>query len=291
MTVLAGSPSQHTTEDPGLQGLTRIGPVVLALVVSIGIFVFGTPYFEIFESTNDDPYFNGALTIGVGILAWVLRHRNDAYAAVSSALFVTAAAMWSMVIGPFNWVITADPGTVEEAFQDKLAQFLAVVPVILVLAWLAGRSRESLYLERGNTARSLKIGVPAVIVAAVGMTLVALADGASFDTVLEIAPWLVGFAAMNAAMEELWFRSVSLRPYVEHLGLRVGVGVTALVFGLAHVEATYMSNATQIPFALLVAALGALLAWIMRWTNSILGAVLFHIALDFVVALEFIDMG
>ena len=130
-----------------------------------------------------------------------------------------------------------------------------------------------------------------MVVAAVGITLIALADGASFDAVLDIAPWLFGFAAMNAAMEELWFRSVSLHPYVEHLGLRVGVGVTALVFGVAHVEATYMSNATQIPFALLVAALGALLAWIMRWTNSILGAVLFHIGLDFVVALEFIEMG
>ena len=53
-----------------------------------------------------------------------------------------------------------------------------------------------------------------MVVAAVGITLIVLADGASIDAVLDIAPWLVGFAAMNAAMEELWFRGFSLQPYV-----------------------------------------------------------------------------
>ena len=255
-----------TTKEGGAHRLDRFGPIALALVGSAAIFVLGTPYFEIFDSTNDDPIFNGSLVGGAGILTWTLRHRNDAYAAVSSALFVTAAAMWSLVIGPFNWIITADTETAEGAFQDKLAQFLAVVPVILVLVWLGKRSRESLYLVRGDTGRSLKVGVPAVAAGAVVITLIALADGYGFSDVVDIAPWVMGFAALNALMEELWFRGVSLQPYVEHMGVRTGVLVTAFVFGATHVEATYMSDATQLPFALLVVALGILAMIIFRVT-------------------------
>lgn len=282
------------TKSPALEAhnpTSHLGAVLLALVGAAAIFVLGTPYFEVFESTNDDPLFNGALTVGAGILAWTLRDRSDAYAAVSSALFVTASAMWSLVIGPFNWIVTADTDTVEGAFQDKLAQFLAIVPVILVLAWAAGRSRQSLYLVQGHTGRWLKVGVPAVVFGAIAITLIALADGARFGAVVDVAPWVLGFAALNAFMEELWFRSISLQPYVDHMGTAVGVGVTAVVFGGAHVEATYMSDATQLPFALLVVALGVVLAWIMRWSNCIWGAVLVHIALDLIIALEFVEIG
>lgn len=197
--------------------------------------------------------------------------------------------MWALVIGPFNWIITAHSDTAEGAFQDKLAQFLAVVPVILLVTWAAGRSRKSLYLVRGHMTRWLSIGVPAVLMGAVVITLIAMADGAGLGAMVEIAPWVLGFAALNAFMEELWFRSVFLQPYAEHLGAATAIGVTAIVFGGAHVEATYISDTSQIPFALLVVALGVVLAWIMRWARSIWGAVLFHIALDLVVALEFID--
>jgi membrane protease YdiL (CAAX protease family) len=221
-------------------------------------------------------------------LAWTLRHKDDAYAAVSSALFVTAAAMWSLVIGPFNWVISADPDTIEGAFQDKLAQFLAIVPVVLVVAWLVGRSRESLYLVRGNSSRWLKVGVPSLASWAVLMTLIAVADGAGVDAVVELAPWAIGFAVLNAAMEELWFRGISLQPYLEHLGAPVAIGLTAFVFGLAHVEATYMSDATQLPFAFLVLGLGVVLAWIMHWSNSIWGAVLFHTGMGFIVIFDYL---
>ncbi len=267
---------------------SQLGPILLALVGGAVIFVLGTPYFELFESTNDSEVFNGAVTAALGALWFAVRRRDDGYSVVTSALFVAAAAMWVLVIGPFNWLITADAGTVEEAFQDKTAQFLCIVPVVLALSWAMGRSRQSLYLETGRPRRWLPFGTVAIVVGAVIVTLVAMADGADFSEVLDVAPWMLGFAAMNAFMEELWFRSVFLKPYVEKFGATVAIWVTAIVFGISHVEATYISDARQIPFALLVAALGALLAWTMRWGRSIWGAVLLHMALDFVVLFEFV---
>jgi hypothetical protein len=43
--------------------------------------------------------------------------------------------MLVLAIGPFNFLVTAPDESVRQAVQDKLAQFLSVVPVILILTW------------------------------------------------------------------------------------------------------------------------------------------------------------
>lgn len=50
------------TRRPSIQ----LGSIILGLAGGAAIFVVGTPYFEIFESTNDSPIFNGALTVALG---------------------------------------------------------------------------------------------------------------------------------------------------------------------------------------------------------------------------------
>ncbi len=126
----------------------------------------------------------------------------------------------------------------------------------------------------------------ALVLSAVAVTLVALGDGIGVDEILSAAPWVLGFAALNAVMEELWFRGIFLGPYEEHLGATTAVLLTALVFGAAHVGATYISAAQQLAFAALVVGLGAILGWAVRWANSLWGAVLLHIGLDLAVLLE-----
>ncbi|MDH5521049.1 MAG: CPBP family intramembrane metalloprotease [Acidimicrobiia bacterium] len=268
----------------------RSGAIVLALAGGVAIFVFGTPYFELSAATNDNVVYNGVLTAILGAAAWRLRPRANAYADVSTALFVAAAANWAVVIGPFNWLVTAPTDSPKELFQDKLAQFLAVVPVILLLAWAVGRSRRSLYLVRGSPRRWLSIGLPAVLAGAVALVLIARADGVNATALAEAAPWLLCFAAMNSCMEELWFRGVFLQPYTDHMGAAAAIAVTAIVFGGPHIGATYVEGATQIPFGLLVMALGVALAWIIRRGSSIWGGVLFHIGMDLAIALEYADV-
>ena len=263
------------------------GLVGFALVGGVAIFVGGTPYFER-TAANDSALYNAVLVAAFGALALVLRRRPSlaSYAACSRALFVAATAMLIMVIGPFNWLVTADDGSARHAVQDKLAQFLAVVPVILVLTWAARRPWRWIYLQQGRPKRWLIFGLSSFAILAIGVTVFAVWDGISSAALLSAAPWILVFAALNAVMEELWFRGIFLRPYSAAVGGAQAVVVTALIFGAAHIGATYISVGEHLLFASLVVALGLVLAWAMRWANALWGAVLFHMGLDLVVILE-----
>ena len=263
----------------------RAGLIAYALGGGVAIFVFGTPYFEL-TAANDSPIFNSVLVAVFASLTFVLRRRvGSHFATFSYALFVASSAMLAMVVGPFNWIITADVGSVEHATQDKLAQFLSVVPVILVITWFAKRPWQSIYLQRGLIKRWLPFGLGSFVVVAVVITLVALGAGIEAEELASVAPWILVFAALNACMEELWFRGVFLRPYSAGIGPMAAVLVTAVIFGLAHVDATYLAEGDNLWFVALVVALGIVTAWAMRWANALWGAVLFHMGLDLVVVL------
>lgn len=222
----------------------------------------------------------------------MLRHRpvQSSYATCSYALFVAASAMLVAVIGPFNWLVTAESGSVEEATQGKLAEFLAVVPVILLITWATRRSRQLLYLQRGLPKRWLIFGLGSFSIAAIVISGVALASGISSETLIPASPWILAFAALNAFMEELWSRGIFLRSYAAGMGGVAAVLVTAVIFGLAHVQATYLSAGEYLGFTSLVVVLGIVMAWAMRWADTIWGAVLFHMGLDLVVALELLEV-
>lgn len=144
----------------GLLGFTLGGGLV--------IFVGGTPYFEL-TAANDSPLYNAMLVTFFWLLARLLRGRPllASYATCSHALFIAATAMLVLVIGPFNWLVTADDGSVQQAVQDKLAQFLAVVPVILLLTWAARRPWGWIYLQRGQPKRWLIFGLSSFVISAI----------------------------------------------------------------------------------------------------------------------------
>ena len=84
-------------------------------------------------------------------------------------------------------------------------------------------------------------------------------------------------------MEELWFRGIFLRKLPPLLGAAASVVATALVFGLTHLAATYISPAQMIIFGVIVFALGLVNGWVMLKTDSIWGSVLFHAGYDLLV--------
>lgn len=253
------------------------------------IFVFASPYFDVFP-TNDDPVFAGALTVAFGVLALVMS-RNLQYARYAPpvyALFVAAAANLALVIGPFNRFITATEPFRQMA-QDKVAQFMAIVPVIVILTWLAKRDWGWIYIQRGRPRRWLVFGLAGFAAGAVAMIWMLLSNGMSRESLVTTAPWILIFVVANALMEELWFRGVFLRPYEASVGWAGAMTATALAYGTSHMNATYFESATGMLFGLGVIGLGLILAWGMRWAGSVWGAVLFHMGMDLVIILPIVQ--
>ena len=116
-----------------------------------------------------------------------------------------------------------------------------------------------------------------------------LSSGMSVNDLLAAAPWIMTFVVANAIMEELWFRGVFLRPYEVGIGWTGAVVVTALTFGVSHMNVTYFESAVGLVFGLGVIGLGLLLAWAMRWGDSLWGAVLFHMGMDLLIILPIVQ--
>lgn len=269
-----------------------INRVVFFLFLLLGgqlIFVFASPYFDVFP-TNDDPVFAGALAAVFGLLALVLS-RNPAYARYAPpiyALFVAAAANFALVIGPFNRFITATEPFRQMA-QDKVAQFMALVPVIAILTWLVKRDLGWIYIQRGRPQRWLPFGLAGFAAGAAAMVWMLLSNGMSRAGLMAAAPWILVFVAANALMEELWFRGVFLRPFEASVGWAGAMTLTALAYGTSHMNATYFESATGMLFGLGVIGLGLVLAWAIRWADSLWGAVLFHMGMDLVIILPVVQ--
>lgn len=268
-----------------------IGLIGFTLLGGVAIFVGGTPYFE-FTAANDSLFYNAVLVAAFGLLALVLRRRPSLglYTACNTALLVAATAMLVLVVGPFDWLVTGDEGSVQEAFQGKLAQFLAVVPAILVLTVVARRPWGWIFLQKGRPKRWLIFGLSWFGISAVVITGLALASGIEAAELLSAAPWILAFAALNAVMEELWFRGIFLRPYSAAMGGAQAVVVTALIFAVAHIGATYLASLGELVFLVFGAlAIGVVAAWAMRWADALWGSVLFHMGLDLLVVFGLLE--
>lgn len=269
-----------------------VGRAALFVLLLIGgqlIFVFASPYFNRFP-TNDNALFAAGLAAAFGVLGLALR-QSPAYARYAPpvyALFVAAAANLALVLGPFiSLASAAEP--FRRMAQDKVAQFLAIVPVILVLTWLAKRDFGWIYLQRGRPRRWLPFGLAAFAAGAVAMIWMLLSSGMSPDSLIAAAPWILIFVAANAFMEELWFRGIFLRPYEAGVGWTATMVLTALAYGTSHMNATYFESAVGLLFGLGVIGLGLVLAWSIRWADSVWGAVLFHMGMDLVIILPIVQ--
>lgn len=263
----------------------RAALFVLLLAGGQLIFVFGSPYFNVFP-TNDNLLFSAALVAAFGLLALVFRQRPSIshYAPPVYALFVAAAANLGLVIGPLNRFLNATEPFRQMA-EDKIAQFLVVVPIIVVLAWLAWRDHGYIYLKRGQPRRWLPFGLVSLAVCAAVMVWMLLSSGMTTAELLAAAPWILIFVGANAVMEELWFRGVFLRSYEAAIGWAGTMAVTALAYGVSHMNATYFESAIGIVFGLGVIGLGLVMAWAMRWADSLWGSVLFHMGMDMLIIL------
>lgn len=103
------------------------------------------------------------------------------------------------------------------------------------------------------------------------------------------APEAFGMAAASAVGEELLFRGLFLRAFIDpaepSTGMVVlGVAVTSLVFGGLHVG----PSRSYLPWTAFAIVMGAAFAGLTLWTGDILAAVVAHFVVNF---LNFLAIG
>ena len=262
---------------------TRILLFCVFLLSGLSIFLFGVPYHSTFP-TNGNLFYASALTLSFLAATFLVGRsaRWRVFRPVAYAFFIASCANWLLTIGLFNFIIqTDDP--MKDIATDKLAQFLAIVPAILVLTKIGGKDLGSIYLQRGNLKRGLIFGLSSFVFFAIVAIFMPQESELTLDMALASLPWILLFVFANAMMEELWFRAIFLRKYDRFLGIGPAVLLTALIFGLSHIPATYVSAGQALMFGLLVFVLGLVGAYAMQKSDSIWGPILFHAGYDLVV--------
>jgi membrane protease YdiL (CAAX protease family) len=176
----------------------------------------------------------------------------------------------------FDFLITSKD-VVQLFVQDKFAQFISVVPAILVLTVIARSDMGSLYMNKGKLGLSLALGLVvglASLIPFIAMGGWQAAQVAGPARILSWLPLLAIFSLTNSVMEELWFRAIFLKKLEALLGARASNLLTSIVFAVAHF------GAWGLPLVAVTFFLGVACAYIMQKTNSLSGAVLGHAIAD-----------
>jgi membrane protease YdiL (CAAX protease family) len=270
----------------------------LVWIGGLSIFLFGGNTFSLFPTNRNPLYEWGLALVLLALVIWVrLRRPAWKYWIIAYAFFVAAFAnAVNLYLG--NWlgaILPAARSQMELLAVDKLAQAIPIVLVIILLTWLAGDDLGSIFLKRGNLRQGLLFGWISFGVFAALFALIAVlqagapasqglgASGLSLDTLLAALPWILVFVFTNGFMEELWFRGLFLGKLRPFLGAAGAVLVTALVFGMTHLGATYVTPAERLLFPAIVVTLGLVNGYVMQKTDSLWGSVLFHAGYDLLV--------
>lgn len=281
-------------------GPTRVVAFLLYLVGGLAVFWLGANTFDLFP-TNRNPVYEWGLTVGLLALAVVAPRVGPLriYARVVGALFVASAAnAVNLALGNFlRPLLPSTHGYMHFLAVDKLSQAIPIVAIVVLLSLWSGDDLRALFLTRGRLRQGLTFGLASFAAFAVAFAVIVaiqadapatqglFASGVRVDAVLRAAPWILVFCFANAFMEELWFRAVALRKLVPLLGGTASIVVTALVFGISHSAATYVTDVQAWLFAAVVVGLGLVNASVMLRTGSIWGSVLFHAGYDLFVVL------
>jgi len=287
-----GAPSQITK-------VNQLLAFVFYLIGGLLVFLLGSNTFDLYL-TNRNALYEWGLTLLFLFLAVLTQRviRVKVFSGLASVLFIASFTnVLNLSLGNFlgNFIQTHS----DAAFLaiDKLSQALVAILAIILLSLWSGDRLGSLFLQRGKFIQTLKFGLISFGVFVLIFALIVVfqaegppssglfASGVAINTVVNAIPWILLFIFANSLMEELWFRGLTLRKLTPLLGNALTILLTALVFGISHLGATYVSTLQTYIFPLIVFILGLVNAYVMLKTDSIWGSVLFHAGYDLFVIL------
>lgn len=170
----------------------------------------------------------------------------------------------------------------------KLVEVISITVPILILIWVAKYNRASVYLTVGKFKSGLIIGLGTFLCLGIIASLQAAGLGVSRGKFIQAIPWMLIFALSNGFMEELWFRALFLKKLETVMKPVMVLLLTTVVFALVHIDVTYVSPSEMLTFMAELFALGFLFGLVMKKTQSIFAAVLFHAGADLLVLAAFL---
>jgi membrane protease YdiL (CAAX protease family) len=288
----------QTTSEQSTPAFTKIIAFLLYLIGGLLIFLWGANTFRLFP-TNRNLVYEWGLTALLLLLA-VVMHKVPGlqiYWKIASALFIAAAAnAINLSLGNFLApILHLQEEDMRFLAIDKLSQAIPIVLTIILLTLWSGDDLGSLFLKKGDLYLGLRFGLISFAIFVVIFTVIVIfqakgpasqglfASGINPTTIISSIPWILMFCFVNSFMEELWFRGVSLNKLTPLLGWVPSIIVTAMVFGVSHLAATYITPVQMLLFSTIVIGLGLVNAYMMLKTDSIWGSVLFHAGYDLLV--------
>ena len=265
----------------------RLGLFVLFLICGLLVFAFGVDYHSRFPTNTSGAYKIGLSAIFLVAMV-VLRRgkRLKVYWRAAFALFaasLTNVFTWYFVVGLREWLLSLlrlSLETPQGLAVAKLCDALLRVLPILVLVRLSGDDMGSIYLKKGNLRWSLTVGLLALVNLAATSIVIAASREGGLESVAHSIPWWFAYSLINGFMEEVWYRGLFLRRLQPVIGVTGSIWLTSLVFGLSHLLAVYIAPPGAPVFATIVFTLGLAFGLLMQKTDSIWGAVVFHLGTD-----------
>jgi membrane protease YdiL (CAAX protease family) len=266
--------------------LLRLGLFILFLISGLLIFFFGSSYFSLFP-TNQNNAYRFAVMVVFLVAALLLRRSASLrkYWLIAYAFFIAALAQFlaSSLVTIREWLFDSfqlAPNTTQDMIAEKLFEALVVITTIILLTKVAGGSLRSIYLQKGNLRVGLFVGLCMLLNNLTTGFIMGLNSGFSPEALLSIMPWALTFSLTNALMEELWFRGLFLRRFVPFIGAGGSILVTSLIFTLTHAGAVYLLPDQILFFLATLFPLALLWAYLMHKTDSLWGSMLFHAGAD-----------
>ena len=256
---------------------------ILLALAGLVVFVLGSPYYRVFPTNWNQTFYIG-LAVFFLILA-IIFNQVQSLSKYSMAVFAFFIASAALVFLKTGWVNLPENSTdaLQNLAVDKLSQFLHIVPVILVLTFIAGDNLKSLFIQKGNLKRGLRFGLISFAAFAVVFVVMVRNNNDFFPSLGRAIPWVLLFIFANSIMEELWFRGIFLKKFEPLIGRMAAILVTSLVFGASHINATYTFPGGPVVFGLVVFGLGVAGAYAMYKDDSLIGPVLFHAGYDLMI--------
>ncbi len=272
---------------PLLEGAPRIAASLGLLAAALAITV--PTYGQWLSGDSATAYkFGLALLWGVLAIAATGSPRLRPFRAVLLSLFgVSLGLALASIVGsdPLTWLGWSAATPRGAAAEKILSEVLPVSAAILIAAFLARSSPESLGLRGGRVWLSLGLGllasVPLLVVFAIdpaGDSMAVLALPAA--TLIAWLPWLAVFSIANGFMEELWFRGSWFSAFRQLVGSPAAMHVTSVAFCAVHVIVYWSDLATVAVLAPIWLFMGYAYALIIRKTGSLWGVVLAHAIAD-----------